>query len=451
MTIASRDINNSRQFDWHLWSDSPCIVEIINNIQSSASKSLTAKQSENLGVLVANLVAVASIDSTRSIAYSRNRSTYTRPKRYNEQGIGYDPLTCIVDQVLIPNDWVTQKIGSRTHVKKDRKNTRLWPTEKFLTLLKSTGSTSGDVVHHPKEELIILRDHKEADEKKGKDIDYADDLFTCSARTRLRAYNDMLGRHSIEPPTLLSSPIDPLYTYVRRIFANNSFELGGRFYGGWWQGLNLEERNNITLDGSTVVEHDFSGLHLYLAYREIEVIYRDDPYELDGVPKVLRPIIKTALLVLFNCKNQNGVVHAIRKDIKDSLCNPSNLPHKVSNRFSKIENLTPYLSGTPLPNIVEKLIEKHSPVSSMFFTGHGTKLQRLDSDLADYVITKFTELDKPILGVHDSFIVKKEDDELLKKTMEDGCKNVLHFEPCEIHEILCFLSEKLNLPRNITY
>jgi hypothetical protein len=387
-------------------------------------------------------VAVHLLDAKRYVAYSRRRNEYAKPARYNEQELGYEPMMAIVDS-LLNEGWCEQIIGDVTPNPKDRKSTRIRPAEKMIELIHRSRIALEAIGRHPKEELVILRDYKVAGDKKGKDIDYHPETeFTLKARARLRAFNGMLQRHKIDPPPL-DVEIDPLYGYVRRIFANRSFDEGGRFYGGWWQSLNEDQRANIRLDGIAVCELDYRGVHLYLTYRQKGLVYRDDPYELASLPKDARPIAKAALLILFNVKKKESaakgiaaVVAATKNAIKDAITDAGGLNRKAVNRFSGVEDIDSYLKGDRLKEIVEQMIEKHPNVADRFFTGSGNRLQRNDSDLADYVIGRFVELDKPILPIHDSFVVKEEDKAFLKTTMEDACKEVLDFYPCEIKHAL---------------
>jgi hypothetical protein len=49
-----------------------------------------------------------------------------------------------------------------------------------------------------------------------------------------------------------------------------------------------------------------------------------------------------------------------------------------------------------------------------------------DSQLIEAVIQRFVEADKPILPVHDSYIVKQTDRQFLKLVMNDACNDVLN-------------------------
>ena len=58
---------------------------------------------------------------------------------------------------------------------------------------------------------------------------------------------------------------------------------------------------------------------------------------------------------------------------------------------------------------IEKLInhfaDYHQPIAKHFYSGKGIKLQYLDSMIAEKIIKQFTEMNIPVLCVHDSFVV----------------------------------------------
>ena len=67
----------------------------------------------------------------------------------------------------------------------------------------------------------------------------------------------------------------------------------------------------------------------------------------------------------------------------------------------------------------------HSPIAHHFNTGIGLTLQRRDSDIALLVINTFVnELNRPIICVHDSFVVSVRDTESLILAMNDSYKAV---------------------------
>ena len=63
----------------------------------------------------------------------------------------------------------------------------------------------------------------------------------------------------------------------------------------------------------------------------------------------------------------------------------------------------------------------HSPIAHHFNTGVGLTLQRRDSDIALLVVNTFVnELRRPIINIHDSFIVSARDTESLILAMNDS-------------------------------
>ena len=71
------------------------------------------------------------------------------------------------------------------------------------------------------------------------------------------------------------------------------------------------------------------------------------------------------------------------------------------------------------------ILKLHSPIAHHFNTGIGLTLQRRDSDIALLVINTFVnELNRPIICVHDSFIVSVRDTESLILAMNDSYKTV---------------------------
>ena len=86
-------------------------------------------------------------------------------------------------------------------------------------------------------------------------------------------------------------PIDLTKKMLYRIFSNNDFGQGGRFYRGWWQNVPSEYRQFITIDSKRTQEYDFSQLgpnmiySLYNLYRVVALIIG-----CNGLTKVSRPL-----------------------------------------------------------------------------------------------------------------------------------------------------------------
>ncbi|MEY8100078.1 hypothetical protein AB9F29_22345, partial [Falsihalocynthiibacter sp. S25ZX9] len=66
-------------------------------------------------------------------------------------------------------------------------------------------------------------------------------------------------------------------------------------------------------------------------------------------------------------------------------------------------------------------MNKHSAIDHLFFTSRWTEMQRIDSDIAETVLTKLLNKDHPItaLPIHDSFIVRRGAEDDLRNAMSE--------------------------------
>jgi hypothetical protein len=85
--------------------------------------------------------------------------------------------------------------------------------------------------------------------------------------------------------------------FIKRIFNNNDWNNGGRFYGGWWQRIPSEWRSRIRIGNMPVSEVDFKGLHIVLLYAIEGVNYIEDPYLINGLETTerMRMLLKQVL------------------------------------------------------------------------------------------------------------------------------------------------------------
>jgi CRISPR/Cas system-associated protein Csx1 len=76
------------------------------------------------------------------------------------------------------------------------------------------------------------------------------------------------------------------------------------------------------------------------------------------------------------------------------------------------------------------LYEKHHLLKNYYFDAEvGMLAMNAESEVALAIIKEFTRLDKPILTIYDSFVVKEEDKSLLTETMVNCYYQRLGFHP----------------------
>jgi hypothetical protein len=78
--------------------------------------------------------------------------------------------------------------------------------------------------------------------------------------------------------------------------------------------------------------------------------------------------------------------------------------------------------------IVEELYDANPEINHLFGTGYGLELQYMDSLIATHIIEWFVENNRPIIPVHDSFIISVRDTENLVLCMVDAYRMVVEQE-----------------------
>ena len=247
---------------------------------------------------------------------------------------------------------------------------------------------------------------------KRKYVNTPDTREVRTMRDNINRINDLLLRTDIklnvhqheldELNRRLNSENDPYKRAVdfskktlHRVFLDRSPKVGGRFYGGWWQGIPKEYRKRIVINNQPTFEPDFSAYHINILYF-LENIKppKEYPYKLDGYSDSKDNIkfLKRALLVILNTKGDNPrstVIRRLRHEIKQgTLVEPKEMED--------------------IGEAIDKFAFKHEPISKYFYTGYGNTLQNIDSRIAEQLMLTFADAEIPILPVHDSFIIEAE-------------------------------------------
>jgi hypothetical protein len=219
------------------------------------------------------------------------------------------------------------------------------------------------------------------------EVAYPDTDETRAMRAAVLSYNAMMQQHDVRDPQGARHT-----TQLVRIFSRRSFKKGGRFYRASYQGLPSAERARLTIDGASVVERDYSAFHPRLLYncdrRGLEA--PEKPYEIGGLDPV---IMKPAWNMAINAEDREQAVHALAEKVL-----AGNVP--LAEQY------------------ITAAIDGHPKIAEKFFTGFGLILQRLDSDMAAELLREFVVAEKPVLVMHDSFIVKAEDEGMLLAAMK---------------------------------
>ncbi len=331
---------------------------------------------------------------------ARDKNRY-KANSHNVDGLGYEILINGVVLLLELEGFIyTDKKGGYDRNLFEGEQTRIKPHSKFIEWFKEDLQTlPKKIIAFEDTNTIIYQQVTKKKNSKGKPvkvkkvIPYEDTHQTIEMRKNINIINDCLKRHWSdleltdvkweELQTSLQS--DKEYDYspillhkqtIKRIFNDENFTQGGRFYGGWWQTIPSPYRALITIDGSRTNEFDFGRLHPTMMYAEANATCEGDAYDI-GIDTKHRDTIKE----LFNAMVQ-------MKKFTD---------HPPRIKFSQ--------TGKTWKQLRDMILKRHEPIKHMFFCGMGNNLQYRDSIIAEQVMLHFAKNDIPVLPIHDSFII----------------------------------------------
>ncbi len=401
----------SRPFDVHKWSDHQEVNNFVNSIFDTHFKFHKSEVlKKHLKVVLLDLYVAWQEHPSMRIGVHMSRNAYKTKSRYNELHISQKTINVVKE--LNNQNFINLVTGFNPG-----KITRIWAANKLIKLFEKAKFESDDIRFHKNKEVLILRDSNK------NDIEYTDTKKTDEMRSLLKEYNYLLSKTFIDIPELdipkiqLDNTFINISSYekfVRRIFSNSSWNDNGRFNGGWWQRIPKSWRSKIYINGMPTIEDDYGSLHPILLYAKKGIDYhslkRGDPY---NVTKMFvenlddqRKLIKKLFLTAINAKDEKSCFQAVKSELQTEL---KNFKFTFDN----------------LRKILDELKSLHPEISDDFCNGKGIGLLNLDSQIAEYIIKKFTYSNIPVLCIHDSFIVSFKQDDFLRTTMNDAVKEVI--------------------------
>ena len=164
------------------------------------------------------------------------------------------------------------------------KLTTCWAGPWLIEAIKARGVTLSDVATAAPVEVIELRGPKPSRKKKGKALPYTDTAQTIRWRREMEEINEWLEQADLVFDAFddTGRPVDTSNRSLTRIF-NETFERGGRLYGGFWQDLGHERRSWLRIDGQQVVELDLSQCGPRILYSRLGATPPDDSYAVPGL------------------------------------------------------------------------------------------------------------------------------------------------------------------------
>lgn len=345
-------------------------------------------------VIVSNLIACHRKSTHLVYTRHRNTKTFIGKRRVSV----YMLIKCI--DWLEKQGYITNCIG-KAHKSYDKREVSYMDAN--YKLLREFGLSDEDIQKIENDQLemsevMVLRDENK------KAMEYRETKILKQVKENVQELNKLLAKHDV-----LTGDGANLNNVYCRIF-NETFEYGGRFYRAdilrLKQKGGMDQRLDVTIDGESVVEVDYSNLHFRIASAIEDMGTYDLPLDVysgmleDETNMTDRYVVKLAVNIMLNAKSFDSAVRAINQEIEA-------MPDKDKITIG---------SGKSIVSLVK---DSYVQFADLFCSGdsYGRRLQNMDSELASDIIQRFISLDKPILPVHDSFVVQRKDLDLLCNCM----------------------------------
>ena len=440
--MSIQDKWHSRRFDVHIWCEHKQVMELTDTIFSlftdeeknkiigtSNNKGKTGVQKHLRHVLVDQYVSYK-LDSRLCTGIARGHKYWKVGSRYN--GINLSRKIIPVIDLLIDHKLLDYIGGFHSQSNARRSHTmRIRPSGLLMSYFRNLTIELEDIEFHKCEEVIILNNKDDPDDPKAKPQKYDDNRDTNRMRKEVQAYNNMMFEHfvdvvSLEQPYYLRTFVNKQgfedtqriwltqdNKFTRRTFSRNSFKLNGRWNGGWWQQIEKDLRRDIFIDGSPTIEADYSALHPTILAHQSGNKFKGDPYTIDKqIVHNQRNALKGILLKAINAKTVTSGIQAFTTEQAYDLKKRKITESQVYKRKDLLLLLEAYLDQYPF-------------MTEFIGSDKGIELMYLDSEMVAKVIKYFVEKDKPILPIHDSFIVREEDKLNLQAAMSNAMDIVI--------------------------
>ena len=151
-------------------------------------------------------------------------------------------------------------------------------------------------------------------------------------------------------------------------------------------------------------------------------MYSGDRYDLGSIvcarldKPQQRKAVKLLVLAAINAKDRSSAFGAFRQ------AQPTGSVEKT-------------LTNDELGLLLDTFLQQHSYLEDGICSDQGIRLMNVDSNITNYIIKEFVRRQKPILSVHDSYIVDTKDVELLRDCMKEASIHVVGVDLAAEQEI----------------
>ena len=372
-------------------------IEVSKQVKSRI-KYLNYRDEQCLGIVVSNLLSC--MDGERVIRYSRDTGGRTFKWFYNPSGISNYRIVKTIDW-LTDNGYVFNNTSSKYQLTNDRVMSICYPTELFKELFYSEEGVvdiarKRQVKAYP---VLIVRDANK------NEIKFKESRMAMEIIEAMEVMNLMNYQHNIR-----DKDGHKLDTEYHRVFNYESLHIGGRMFNNNIIGIEnkvSKDRLRLTIDGYKVVEVDFGALHYRIFCAGEGIGFGTEDLYMGMLPegmktKANRQVVKLCTNRMLNVSSERAAMISFREPM------------------AEVEGHT---FGTSAKAVLDCIYSVYPAAKESLYSLHlGLRLTNVESLIMCGVVSVFAALDKPILPVHDSAIVRECDKELLAATMSDFYK-----------------------------
>ena len=352
--------------------------------------------------ILCDLCAVELGPDNDSIHLPLSNKVLRSKSRYKGTALG-KTLPAILDVMSAPEmDFVVVEKGHSTFKIVDGdlnvafaggQQTILKAGPKLLSRIEHFGIVRDDIGPAPEEEAIILRAPKHHSNSMAEYQEYEEDEATLALRQQMTDINAWLEGADIS----CSHPdVNPAQRRLLRIFNNADFAQGGRLYGGFWQQLSSDKRQeHVLIEGDYCIELDYGQMSLMILYGlTYNIPPEGDLYDLsgEGIPVTYRKGIKKVIQAIINSSKV-----------------PTRMPGGVRKHIP---------SSYSIQDILKAVERKHPAIFSLMTSGIGMQLFRKEADILVDVLEALRSEGIIALPVHDAVVVRDDNADKAEAVMK---------------------------------
>jgi hypothetical protein len=344
-----------------------------------------------VGVVVANAI----ICEKDGVYYSRRYETYSGTSPYRPYWLGSKRLLRVINSLTSAGLLRADTGRWAGYFVKGVRSTfigTLELVEKLKSIQVEANATQRERWNAP---ALVLKG------KDGNLIRYdPSDQLIARQTAELRAYNTFTAAQSISCPDWKGKS---RLTDLTRTYNEGSWELGGRHFGGFWQQIPSDLRQNLLINGQKTVELDYGGFNTRVLYHQVGQTIEGDPFD---IPEIRNLFDK--LGIDWKTKGRKAVKLMVNIAIGAKSINAL----YTDKALTKIK-----LEKDIVRQCIQIIIKHHHPIKNLLFKGKSLELMNLESNICHDIIISGMDNGIVILPVFDSFITTKDNIDYLKSEM----------------------------------